>query len=489
MESQENIETRHINPLTRARRWLWRFFSSVKLALILILVIVGLSLVGAFVNQVPPQMKTSAETYSAWVNQVGAEQVGPWSQLLYVLQVFDIFHSVYFIAAGVLLMLNILICSLNRWGNIKLSLNGGAVKRPEDFFVSGKDDTHTELVSQNVTETQAAELSEKVLKQKHYRVRTHTEGGNVYLAADRNRWFKLGTYISHLSLILFVIAFMFGSLMGWHVYSFTVSQGSDPANNPIGHDTNLTLRLDNFQAAYYDNGSPKDYSSDVTLFENGQQVKQATIKVNHPLTYNGITIYQSTFGSALRLKVNEATPATDTTPAVIGDLIFDQSITLASMGMGGSTGSGYDIGEFELPAQNLVVYVITSTTADDPMVPADTVGIEMMDMTTGADKGFELISKTSPGIINNLQFTYVGNSTYSGFEVSKDPTVTLIWISSALFIIGICMVLYFPYRQTWILAQKTENGTRVSVRTLAPRSFTNKAEIDNISRDLKAQLK
>ena len=51
------------------------------------------------------------------------------------------------------------------------------------------------------------------------------------------------------------------------------------------------------------------------------------------------------------------------------------------------------------------------------------------------------------------------------------------------------MVLYFPYRQTWILLQQKDGGnSRVLIRTLAPRSFNNKGEIESLSRDIKKNI-
>ena len=53
-------------------------------------------------------------------------------------------------------------------------------------------------------------------------------------------------------------------------------------------------------------------------------------------------------------------------------------------------------------------------------------------------------------------------------------------------ILGICMVLYFPYRQTWILLQRKDGeNSRVLIRTIAPRSFNNRGEIESLSRDIK----
>jgi cytochrome c biogenesis protein len=479
------------NILVRIARWIWRLFSSVKLALILILIITALSLIGVFLIQVPADMVKNPQAYQSWVENVATDKVGPWAPLLSLLQLFNVFGSFWFFGAGTLLMINILVCSLNRWGNIRLSLRGGTVKQQVSFFSNGNEQLRAELASAPTSSSEIARLSEKILLKRGYRVRTENEGNNIYLAADKNRYFRLATYISHLSIILFVLAFIFGNVIGWRNDNFRVSEGSSPQT--VGHDTNLSLQLDDFAAEYYDNGTPKDYRSQVTLYENGQAVKQALIQVNHPLVYKGVRFYQSTFGSTVKMRVSKTdspsstTEQSTTTPAPgTSELIYDGNVYMSPMGS--SMGSGYYIGYFELPEQGYVVYIISSEVSDDSMIPADNIGIEVV-KTDGTTAGVDLVPLNNPTVIGSLEFTYSGLLEYSGFQVSSDPTNVLIWIASGLFLLGISLVLYFPHRQVWILSQPNDqHSSRLLVRTIAPRGFNNKIEIESLIKDLKRQL-
>jgi len=490
MPQEENNQPK-TGALTRAVNWLWRLFSSVKLAIILILVLTGVGLIGAFVVQVPKVMGINPSAYATWVSQVGTAQVGVWSPLFKVLGFFNIFHGGFswFNVAGGLLIINILVCSLNRWPNIKLSLQGGSVKRPEEFFTIGKDGSRAEIVSIPVSGSEAGKLSENVLRRRNYRVMTITEGENTYIAADKNRWLRLGTYLSHFSLILFVLGFILTAAMGWNITSTPVNVGGDPWI--VGNNTNLTVKLNSFNIEYYTNGTVKDYLSNVTLFDSGQQVKQAVVSVNHPLVYNGVHFYQSSYGTStnVQLQVNDVTTSTTnpTAPPVISDSVFDGTVTLGPMGT--DMMSGYNFGTFQLPEQNLTVYIISSTNPDDPYIPQGDIDVEFTDASGNAvGTSPNLLPDNTPTVINGLQFTYSDGSTsqYSIFQVSRDPTNSLIWIASILFILGICMVLYFPYRQTWILLQRKDGeNSRVLIRTIAPRSFNNRGEIESLSRDIK----
>jgi cytochrome c biogenesis protein len=67
----------------------------------------------------------------------------------------------------------------------------------------------------------------------------------------------------------------------------------------------FTISLKKFTIDFYSTGMPKLFASDVEVRDNqtGETVK-GTIEVNHPLTFNGVSIYQSSFedgGSKLKL--------------------------------------------------------------------------------------------------------------------------------------------------------------------------------------------
>jgi cytochrome c biogenesis protein len=56
----------------------------------------------------------------------------------------------------------------------------------------------------------------------------------------------------------------------------------------------FSIALKKFSIEHYATGQPKSFASDVVIFDPARDKPiEATIKVNHPLTYNGIAIYQS----------------------------------------------------------------------------------------------------------------------------------------------------------------------------------------------------
>lgn len=339
---------------------LWRFFSSVRLALCLILVITGLSLIGALLIQVPSGVAAEPTAYSYWLQNVAEPKLGLWTKVLSALQLFDVFHSPWFLGAGALLVLNILICSLNRLGRLRMILAGGPIKLAEGFYSSSA--SHVALSEAKITPSAASSLLTKILRRHHYRVRTSNLEGNIYLAADKNRYFVFGTYLGHLSLILLITGVLMGGFLGFHNTSFIIPEGTV---REVGYGTGLSLRLESFSDEYYPDGVPKDYRSQVVVYQGGQEVKRGTIRVNYPMSYNGIRFYQSFFGPAARLQVKNSS----------GEVLYQDSVALPEI----STSMYVErpAGSFSLPNDYEVYLVGPVTNTTDPVIADNDLLIEI----------------------------------------------------------------------------------------------------------------
>ena len=66
------------------------------------------------------------------------------------------------------------------------------------------------------------------------------------------------------------------------------------------------VELKKFSVDYYATGMPKRFASDIVIHDARKQVDKAfTVEVNHPVVYDGVTIFQSSFedgGSSVQLK-------------------------------------------------------------------------------------------------------------------------------------------------------------------------------------------
>lgn len=75
-------------------------------------------------------------------------------------------------------------------------------------------------------------------------------------------------------------------------------------NGVVLQDLPFDIELKKFTVDYYPTGMPKSFASDIVIHDGGT-VREATVKVNEPVIYNGLAIYQSNFedgGSKLQMK-------------------------------------------------------------------------------------------------------------------------------------------------------------------------------------------
>jgi cytochrome c biogenesis protein len=176
----------------------------------------------------------------------------------------------------------------------------------------------------------------------------------------------------------------------------------------------------------------------VLLFDNGNQVKDTLIRVNHPLSYKGVRFYQAFFGPAAQIQVNKG-----------GSKLFVGNVALEPVT---SQGMALSSGTIELPGGTTIRLV---TAGEMGMSQGQlAVGVQQ----NGKELGRGIAQKGTPLSIGGLDVNYQADSQFSGFQVSRDPGNVFIWIASGLFMAGLIFVFYFPHRQVWILLQPVKGG-------------------------------
>lgn len=109
-----------------------------------------------------------------------------------------------------------------------------------------------------------------------------------WLPRIRYRWRKSGEYLIHLSFILILTAFIWGSYNGDRSegHRLAINETIDLAAIAPGY----RLKLNAFEPTFSAEGRPDDLPSTLTLFKDGTVVKTGTIRLNHPLTYGDLVI-------------------------------------------------------------------------------------------------------------------------------------------------------------------------------------------------------
>lgn len=444
------------------------FFKSIKLTVVLILVFSGLGLIGIVFPQIPSTLSDYSDGYTWWINNIAYEQFGIYANTIGFLGFFDIFHSIWFFGTVLLLMLNILVCTVNRYKGIKTKSGKAHVETNRDFYINSK--THREYQSNSLISSIENKI-DTVLKSRRYNFSKTRQEDTLFYAGNRNRFSVYGTYLVHLSLFIFIMGILLGKLYGFSNKSFIVFENN---TKEVEYNTGLSIRLNTFNDEYWEDGTPKDYRSEVDLYKNGQVVKSGLIKVNHPLIYEGIRFHQSFFGPAIKLRMTTTE----------NELIFDKNVALDDVRTLNSLKR--PVGNVVFPDNKYKIVVLKNAiNGTDSVIGSNQIGIELYD-ETDSPISWLLLDKNTPQTLGNMIFTYTEESQFSGFQVSKDPGGNLIWVASFLFILGIVIIFYFPHRQIWIAVFATPYGTsNFLVKLSSTKDLGLDSEMVNIENEFK----
>ena len=111
----------------------WRFFTSVRLALVLILILTAAVMTGTLLYQAPPSVIADPAPYAQWLDRARSKY-GLWTDVFDFFRLFNVFHSLWFRLIIALLTANIIICSLNRWRGVWTTVFKTRVRMGDAFF-------------------------------------------------------------------------------------------------------------------------------------------------------------------------------------------------------------------------------------------------------------------------------------------------------------------------------------------------------------------
>lgn len=217
---------------------------------------------------------------------------------------FDIYHSSVFRVTVGLLCCNLLFCSARRLqgllrtvrGNRMLSLplplldKGGAVERVWQ--------TKRPLAS-------ALDRVERLLRLKGFVVQRNDEAG---LYAVKGRMAAWGAFAVHVAILLIVGGATYGQVYGFS-RDIVLPVGGVQELQVVPAQAPLQITLHDFKTIYYADGSVADWISDVSVQQGTQPALRQDVKVNQPLRYAGIHLYQMSYGNLLQMELLDANGA------------------------------------------------------------------------------------------------------------------------------------------------------------------------------------
>lgn len=321
-------------------QWVWRQLTSMRTALILLMMLGLASIPGSLFpqrNQNPMKVRDFAAanpTLAHWLDKVG---------------IFDVYSSAWFSAIYILLFISLIGCVLPRsFEHLK------AIGKKPPLTPKYLDRMEGFVELERSTEG-ALDTAEKWLKKNRFRVRRE----ELSISAEKGYSRETGNLLFHLSLIMILFAVAAGGLFGSKGEAI-LNVGDRFINTPTSYD-NLTfakfqkegdmvpfsLRILDFKASYdIKTNAPTDYTLKVAASNPiGSKEILKTIKVNSPLTYGSTKVYLQANGYSPVVAVRDKT----------GKLIFEGPVTFLPQ-----DGNLTSIGAIKLPDMSPQIGMVAS---------------------------------------------------------------------------------------------------------------------------------
>jgi len=421
---------------------IWWLLTSVKLAIGLIIALAVLSIIGTLIPQGRP---------AVWY----LEQYGD-KPLLYNLIVYlkldRLYHTGYYLGLLALLGINTLACLTKRF-RVSLQLLRAPLRQAPAQLLRLENSAELPTAS---GASQALEKVAEVLRSRGYRL----ERQGAQLRARRHIFGRLGVDLFHASLVLLLIGAIVGGLFGFE--GFIAGNKGDILDVP---GAEFKVRIDDLWTENYPGTTRiKDWYTKLTVIDGGKEVLTKTIEVNHPLTYKGVSFYQSSFGTdwlggaTLTFAVERAE---DGSPLGEHQVEVGESFTLDA-GLEAKLVAFYPhlvmtkLGprnrslRLENPAAYLEIYegdVLRYwgwTFAHFPEVQlwrsAEEAGGPMGHGATTFPYNIKIVGMHAP------EFT--------GLQVSYNPGIWIIYLSFAMMTLGMLLNFYMPPRWVWAAAER-----------------------------------
>ncbi len=439
-----------------------KFFSSVKLAIALIILITLASVLGTLI----PQGRSEAE-YAA--------RYGGLAKPLITFRLTRLYQSGWYLTLLLLFSLNTVVCTLSRLGPKWRRAFGPARAAEPQALAAMKLKTRFRL---DLPAAAAQERIAGVLRARGYRSSEVSAPAGMTLLARKRRLGWFGSDIVHVGLLV-ILAGGLTSGRASHRAELALTDGQT-ADVP---NATFQVRLDKFETDYYPQGAVKDWKSTVTVLEGGLPVLTKVIEVNEPLTYRGISFFQQRYGfdwSSPRLVLELRKPGDPafarTVPAGIGQraavegpdathVLVRRFVPDFVIGEGGQVQSRSEMPNN--PAAQVEVW------KGEERIFSGWVFAKFPDFGQGHG------AAEAPKIAVILK-DYKA-APYSVLEAAQDPGANLIWLGCLLVTAGLFLAFYWPPREIRVGIDGAPNKVEVSAgghAAKAREAFT--AEFDQI---------
>ncbi|MFI6929779.1 cytochrome c biogenesis protein ResB [Streptomyces sp. NPDC050287] len=471
-------------------RWFWRQLTSMRVALLLLLL---LSL-GAIPGSLIPQSGTDATKVADF--QKNHSVLGPVYDKL---GLFHVYSSVWFSAIYILLFVSLIGCIVPRSWQFVGQLRGRPPGAPRRLTrLPAYTTWRTEAEPEQVREAALALLKKR-------RFRAHVAQDAV--AAEKGYLREFGNLAFHIALVVMLVAFAWGQLfrsegnkliVEGDGFSNTLTQYDDFKSGNLFTQDDLdpfSFTLNKFTGTYEtsgpNRGTPRTYQAavDYSVGAYGKD-KKTTIKVNEPLVIGDSKVYLTAHGYAPVITVrdgkgnvvfSDAVPllpldsnVTSTGAIKVMDGYRDAKGQKEQLGFqaaflptyGGGTSVVSQFPALTNPVLNLEAY--HGDLGVDAGIPQSVYQLDKTNLKGFKDsKGRQLRKNLRPGQTMQLpngagSVTFEkGIKEWANFQVTRQPGAGWALGGSLVAIFGLAGSLFIQRRRVWVRAAKGADGVTV----------------------------
>jgi len=454
-------------------RWCWRQLTSMRIALILLLLLAIAAIPGSLL---PQRSQNPVQVRQYFIDN---PQVAIWLDRF---SMFDVFSSPWFSATYLLLFISLIGCVLPR--SIE-HLKAIGAKPPLTPKYLDRMESYTEFKKVDL------DIVERYLRKKHFRIRRDENS----ISAEKGYARESGNLLFHLSLVLILVAVGIGSLLGSRGDAI-VNIGDRFINTPTSYDIlgfgkyqsedslpPFSITIKDFKAKYDPvSNAALDYELTVsTANPVGSTETTRVIKVNQPLTYGSTKIYLQANGYAPIVVVKDKT----------GKVVFDGPTTFLPQDANLSS-----IGAIKVPDMQPQIGFVASflPTADrDPIRGGFSSYPEVLDprLLLAVWKGDLGLNRGIPQSVYRIDtskmeriglkalvlnesydfgegsITFTGWTSWVNLQIVNDPGKGFALIGAILAILGLLISLFTRQRRIWV-----KQGRKTQIAGLAKNGIS-----------------
>lgn len=438
---------------------IWNFFSSVRVAIILIIIVLLASIIGTIF---PQEMYITGPA-----EQVYPEKYGIAGEIYYKLGFHNLYTSWWYITLLLMIGTSLVICSLDRVVPLYRALKKLPVKRHTSFLKGQK--VYTSISLSQDKESILDQL-QQALSKKGFRV--VREGHSI--VGEKGRFSRWGPYINHIGLILVIVAVLMRLIPGFYLDEFVWVKEGETRKVP---GTEYYVKNVEFKEEYYDPEDVpegvnvegrvvKNYQTDAILYENRAadipgappdlvEVHRDQIRVNHPLKYKDLLLYQS------GRRLNEVTALNIDLihlerEEVIGSFTLDLYHPESEIKVSEDTTVRVleYFKDFEWTEDNE-----PRSKSPEPNNPAFVVSVISPETPEGERSWIFLgstLSSPDGEPVYGFAFTKPEIADVTGLMVRKEKSLPFIYFGSGVVMLGLVMGFYWQHRRIWINFEEEE---------------------------------